>query len=74
MGAREIRKYSGGISNGRTSRNWQPVDEPWFKAAEFLALKDGRAVLRHPRRIGRPALLKLPFTSFTLPNAPHRQA
>jgi type IV secretory pathway TraG/TraD family ATPase VirD4 len=68
MGAREIRKYSGGISSGRTSRNWQPVDEPWFKPAAFLSLGEGRAVVRHPRRTGRPACLRLPYTSFTLPN------
>lgn len=68
MGAREVRKYSGGVSGGRTSRNWQPVDEPFYKAAEFLALPEGRAVVKHPRRVGRPSLLKLPFTSFTLHN------
>ncbi len=69
MGAREVRKYSGGVSSGRISRSWQPVDEPWVKPARFLALGDGRAVVRHPRTIGRPLLRKLPFTSFTVPNA-----
>jgi len=69
MGGREIRKYSGGVSNGRTSRNWQPLDEPWFKPVQFLALPEGRAVVRHPRRTGRPLLKKLPFTGFTLANA-----
>ncbi|HEX7630743.1 MAG TPA: type IV secretion system DNA-binding domain-containing protein, partial [Lacunisphaera sp.] len=69
MGAREIRKYSGGTSGGKASSSWQKQDEPWFKAAEFLALKDGRAVVKHPRRTGRPGLLRLPFTSFTSPNA-----
>ena len=69
MGGREIRKYSGGVSGGRTSRNWQPLDEPWFKPGQFLALPEGRAVVRHPRRTGRPLLKKLPFTGFTLANA-----
>lgn len=68
MGGREIRKYSGGVSSGRTSRNWQPADEPWFKPTVFLALAEGRAVIRHPRRHGRPLLRKLPFTGFTLAN------
>ncbi len=69
MGGREVRKYSGGVSGGRTSRNWQPADEPWHKPVDFLALRDGEAVVRHPGRIGRPLLRKLPFTSFTLANA-----
>ena len=70
MGAREIRKYSGGISAGRFSRNWQMIDEPWFKPPRLLALPEGQAVLKHPRRIGKPALRTLPFTSFTLANEP----
>ncbi len=68
MGGREIRKYSGGVSSGRTSRNWQPADEPWFKPTSFLSLADGKAVVKHPRRTGRPLLRKLPFTSFTRAN------
>lgn len=68
MGGREIRKYSGGVSSGRTSRNWQPMDEPWFKPSSFLSLADGKAVVKHPRRTGCPLLRKLPFTSFTLAN------
>ncbi|MBA4182150.1 MAG: hypothetical protein C0506_16310 [Anaerolinea sp.] len=68
MGAREMRKYSGGVSGGRTSRNWQPMDEPWFKPASFLSLPSGRAVVKHPRRTGRPLLRKLAYTPFTLPN------
>ncbi|MFA5262960.1 MAG: type IV secretion system DNA-binding domain-containing protein [Opitutaceae bacterium] len=68
MGGREIRKYSGGVSGGRTSRNWQPADEPWFKPTQLLALREGRAVIRHPRQTGRPFLRALPFTKFTLPN------
>ena len=68
MGGREIRKYSGGVSGGLTSRNWQPVDEPWFKPTAFLSLPDGRGVIKHPRRRGRPLLRRLPFTPFTEPN------
>lgn len=69
MGGREIRKYSGGVSGGRTSRNWQPMDEPWFKPARLLALDAGRAIVKHPRRTGKPLLRRLPYTAFTLPNA-----
>ncbi len=68
MGGHEIRKYSGGVSAGKSSRNWQLVDEPWFKPARLLALPHGHAVVRHPRHIGKPFLRTLPFTSFTLPN------
>ena len=68
MGGREVRKYSGGISGGRTSRNWQMVDEPWFKPVILQAMPEGMAVIRHPRRTGKPLLRKLPFTSFTLAN------
>ena len=65
LGGREVRKYSGGVSGGRRARNWQLVDEAWFKPARLLALPAGLAVLKHPRRIGRPLLRRLPFTSFT---------
>jgi hypothetical protein len=65
MGGREVRKFSGGVSGGRTSRNWQPVDEPWFKPTAFLALPEGKAVIKHARRRGRPILKRLPFTPFT---------
>lgn len=68
MGGREIRKYSGGVSSGRTSRNWQPMDEPWFKPQLLLALPPGRALIKHPRRTGRPLLRSLPFTPFTRAN------
>lgn len=68
MGGREIRKYSGGVSAGKSSRSWQLVDEPWFKPARLLALPHGKALVRHPRYIGRPFLRNLPFTPFTLPN------
>jgi len=66
-GGRERRKYSGGVSGGRTSRNWQLIDEPWYKPAQLLALPEGLAVVKHPRRTGQPVLRPLPFTSFTLP-------
>jgi type IV secretory pathway TraG/TraD family ATPase VirD4 len=68
MGSREVRKYSGGVSAGRTSRNWQPSDEPWFKPATFLSLPEGQAVIKHPRRTGKPYAKKLPFSGFTIPN------
>ena len=68
MGGREVRKYSGGIGGGRTSRNWQMVDEPWFKPNGLQALSEGQAVIRHPRRTGKPMLRRLPFTSFTRAN------
>lgn len=68
MGGREVRKYSGGVSGGRSSRNWQLVDEPWFKPTRLQALPESHAVIRHPRRIGKPLLRCLPFTAFTLPN------
>jgi type IV secretory pathway TraG/TraD family ATPase VirD4 len=68
LGGREVRKYSGGVSGGRTSRNWQHVDEAWFKPLRMLALPAGMAVLKHPRHIGRPLLRRLPFTTFTRAN------
>jgi type IV secretory pathway TraG/TraD family ATPase VirD4 len=68
MGGREVRKYSGGVSGGRTSSNWQPTDEAWHKPAALLSLNDGQAVVKHPGRRGRPKLQRLPFTSFTLAN------
>lgn len=68
LGGREVRKYSGGISAGKSSRNWQMQDEPWIKPERLLALRDGEAVIRHPRFIGRPLQRRLPFTGFTRPN------
>jgi len=68
MGGREVKKYSGGVSGGRTSRNWQMIDEPWFKPVSLQAMPEGQAVIRHPRRTGKPQLRKLPFTSFTQAN------
>lgn len=68
LGGREVRKYSGGTSGGKTSRNWQVADVPWFKPQRLLALPEGTAVIRHPRRVNRPLLRKLPFTSFTRRN------
>ncbi len=68
MGGRERRKYSGGVSGGKQSANWQLMDVPWFKPTELQSLAEGRAVLKHPRRAGRPRLAALPFTSFTQRN------
>jgi type IV secretory pathway TraG/TraD family ATPase VirD4 len=68
MGGNERRKYSGGVSGGRTNRNWQLADEPWFKPAQLLALRKGQALIRHPRFIGRPFRKRLPFTRFTCAN------
>ncbi len=68
MGGREIRKYSGGISAGRYSRNWQMQDEPWFKPAVLQSLPEGLAIIRHPANTGRPMQRRLPFTSFTQAN------
>lgn len=65
LGGREVRKFSGGVQGGQRSRNWQLADEAWFKPAALLSLPDGKAVIRHPRRTGRPPLRSLPFTSFT---------
>jgi len=73
MGGRETRKYSGGVSGGRTSSSWQPSDEPWFKPTRLLSLKEGTALIKHPRRTGKPLMRRLPFTTFTQPNSsiPH---
>ncbi len=68
MGGREVRKYSGGISQGRSSRNWQLADQPWFKPMDLQALADAKAVIRHPRYRAKPRLLKLPYTPFTQAN------
>lgn len=73
LGGRERKRYSGGVSGGRTSRNWEMRDEPWFKPEELLALPDGSAVIRHPRHIGRPFRKRLPFTGFTRSNARHAE-
>jgi len=70
LGGRERRKYSGGYSGGKSSRNWQLQDEPWFKPEQLLALPDGAAVVRHPRNTGKPFFRKLPFSAFTRPNRP----
>jgi len=46
LGARKIREYSGGISSGKRSSNWQVTMKPWFKPAELQALGPGRATLK----------------------------
>lgn len=66
MGGRERRKYSGGISGGKQSRNWQLNDEAWFKPEALQSLKHGGAVIKHPRHLGSPRLYSLPFTKFTV--------
>lgn len=68
LGGRELRKYSGGFSGGRASRNWQMVNEPWFKPTRLQALPEGQAVIRHPRHPGKPLRRALPYTRFTQPN------
>lgn len=68
MGGREVRKYSGGVSSGKASRNWQLADTPWFKPHELLQLTEGQAVIRHPRTHGRPLSRQLPCTQLTVPN------
>ena len=68
MGGQERRKYSGGVSGGRASRNWQMTDIPWFKPVQLQSLPGGTAVIRHPRLIGKPKLRKLPYTQFTRPS------
>lgn len=68
LGGRELRKYSGGISGGKNSRNWQLQDEAWMKPERLLAMADGEAVIRHPRFTGRPLVRRLPFTAFTQAN------
>ena len=65
MGGREAKKYSGGYAGGKPARSWQLQDVPWFKATELLSLPEGRAVLKHPRRGGRPSLITPPFTRYT---------
>lgn len=68
MGGQERRKYSGGVSGGRASRNWQMTDIPWFKPVQLQSLPGGTAVIRHPRLIGMPKLRKMPYTQFTAPS------
>jgi hypothetical protein len=68
MGGRELRKYSGGVSAGRASRNWQMGDEPWFKPAVMQSIPEGCAIIRHPAMIGKPRRKVFPFTSFTRAN------
>lgn len=70
LGGRERRKYSGGVSGGKTSSNWQLQDEPWFKPTDLQSLPEGCAVLRHSRNSSRPAVAVLRFTKFTTFNEP----
>lgn len=68
MGGREVRKYSGGTSGGRSSRNWQMNDEPWYKPATLQSLPEGVAIIRHSANTGRPLRRRLSFTTFTQAN------
>jgi type IV secretory pathway TraG/TraD family ATPase VirD4 len=68
MGGREVRKYSGGFSGGKESRNWQLTDEPWFKPHALLNLREGQAVVRASGLSGAPRLKSLSCTSLTRPN------
>jgi type IV secretory pathway TraG/TraD family ATPase VirD4 len=68
MGGRQLKKYSGGASGGKASRNWQLVDEPWVKPQDLLNLPEGVAVVRHPETTGAPVRRKLPLTRFTRAN------
>lgn len=65
MGGSERRKHSGGYAGGKPTSTWQMQDVPWFKAPELLSLPEGRAILRHPRKGGRPVLIAPPFTRYT---------
>jgi len=68
MGGREGKKYSGGYAGGKPSSTWQMQDVPWMKATQLQSLSEGQAVVRHPLHIGRPRILKLPYTAFTQRN------
>lgn len=62
LGGRRIRKYSGSVGGGRTSRSWQETIEPWFSAEDLLALPPGVSVVTHPHRL-RPRRMKLAIPS-----------
>lgn len=68
MGGMERRKYSGGYAGGKASSNWQMQNIPWYEPTALQALPEGRAVIRHPRRVGCPSKLRLPYTRFTQRN------
>lgn len=68
MGGRSVRRYGGGVSGGRESRNWQLVEEPWIKASRLISLTTGSAVVRHPRNSGSPLVRTLPYSEFTVAN------
>jgi type IV secretory pathway TraG/TraD family ATPase VirD4 len=68
MGGRESKKRGGGYASGKSSSTWQMQDMPWHTSAEFLALPEGRAILKHPRTNGRPNMIILPFSHYTQPN------
>jgi hypothetical protein len=68
MGERESKKHGGGYAGGKPSSTWQLQDMPWIKATQFQSLSEGQAVVKHPLHIGRPQILKLPYTGFTQRN------
>lgn len=68
MGGREIRKYSGGFSGGKSSSSWQWKEEPWFKPTDLQSMADGTALIRHPRFTGKPQRCALAYTKFTRAN------
>ena len=49
----------------KASASWVTSDEPWFKTVDLQALPEGYAVVRHPRRTGKPLLKRLAYTPFT---------
>lgn len=69
MGGMERKKYGGGYAGGKASSNWQLQNIPWFEPTVLQALPEGRALVRHPRQVGRPAILRLPYTRYTRRNA-----
>jgi type IV secretory pathway TraG/TraD family ATPase VirD4 len=65
MGGMERKKYSGGYAGGKASSSWQMQQVPWFEPTVLQELPEGRAIIKHPRRFGRPTKLLLPYTSYT---------
>ncbi len=66
MGGGETKKYSGGYAGGKPTKGWQLQDLPWFKSTTLLSLKEGQAVVKHPRQHRCPALKILPYSKFTM--------
>ncbi len=64
LGGREARKYSGNECEGRRSRSWQVVDEPWVKPERLIALIEGQAIVAR-EGVSRPRIGVLPLTRLT---------